>query len=195
MPNLEYYVMDTKYDETYPTLAARNECPHTYDYVVDCEKIDNPETSEFQFRHPIPRKPVFGDYFDAQSKPVVSEKIKFILEPLNLPGVQFIPAKIYDNKGNIHENYFFMNIYNLIMAVDRENSKYRTSFANDPDCLFLDRFSLNKKVLENIPLDERLIFLLKENKITKIVHSSIVQLILKENPKGIGFTLVEDWHN
>ena len=77
--------------------------------------------------------------------------------------------------------------------MDREKSTFDwdddLSLANP-----IEKLVLNEELLNSIPLEERLIFRLEENKVFEIYHKSIVDTIMATNPEGIMFTSVADWH-
>ncbi|GHU70342.1 hypothetical protein FACS189413_10560 [Bacteroidia bacterium] len=186
----EYYVIERAGDKAYPLLKTANNSIHTSNYLFFNKKneILNPEVMEFVFGKPYPRKPIIGDYF-SQTESIVSEKIKNVLEPLKIKGIQLIPATVTSNKGEVYEGYYYIHIYHRIEAMDRENSKYE----QDDDYFSIDRFFLDKKILEKIPLEERLIFKLKESPTEKLYHKSIVDAIVAVNPTGVQFIKVEKW--
>lgn len=191
MNEFEYYIVERDGSQAYPLLATDSDYPHTMMYIRTEELINDPQLTGFKYSDPIPRNPVIGDYF-SQTESVVSKKIKDVLEPLNIKGIQLIPAQITTNKGDVLENYYYIHIANYIMAVDREHSVY-TPDDYDEDILSLDNFKLNESVLNEIELIDRLIFRLKESKSTKIYHKSIVDAIMAVNPTGLKFRKVEDW--
>ncbi|MHC6203421.1 imm11 family protein [Breznakiellaceae bacterium SP9] len=186
----EYYVIERAGNKAYPSVKTDDDSEHTTEYIYDNQEnaIPNPEEMDFVFAEPYPRKPVIGDYF-SQTESIVSEKIKDVLEPLKIKGIQLIPATVTSNKGAVYKNYYYIHIYRHIEAMDRETSKYeqRKNYCS------IERFNLDKKILESIPLEERLIFKLKESSTKKLYHKSVVDAIMATNPEGVLFIKVEDW--
>ncbi|GHU05788.1 hypothetical protein FACS1894158_09820 [Betaproteobacteria bacterium] len=190
-PNeFDYYVIERAGDKAYPLLKADDNSEHTEEYIYDNKEneISNPKVMEFAFGKPYPRKPIIGDYL-SQPDSIVSEKIKNVLAPLKIKGIQLIPATVTSNKGEVYEGYYYIHIYHLIAAMDRENSKYE----QDDDYFSIDRFNLDTKILEKIPLKERLIFRLEEGETIMLYHKSIVDAIVAVNPTGVQFIKVENW--
>ena len=142
---------------------------------------------EFVFSEPIPSKPVIGDYF-AQPESVISKKIVDILEPMKIKGIQLIPATVKSNKGDIYEDFFYVYIH-YIEAMDKEKTTYELDYG----MYSFDSFLLDEKILRNIPLEERLIFKMVEDRTIMLYHCSIVNAIMATNPEGVKFTKVEDW--
>jgi hypothetical protein len=189
MNEFDYYLIERKGDKAYPLIAGTSGSAHTYEYLEKRgEYIENPQKMEFSFCKPIPRKPVIGDYF-SETESVVSEKIKNVLESMHIKGIQLIPAKVESNKGDIYENFYYIHIYNIIEAMDKENSKFEYEY----EMYYIDSFTLDNKVLEKIPLEERLVFKLKEDITMKLYHKSVADAIMATNPEGVQFIKVEDW--
>ena len=61
------------------------------------------------------------------------------------------------------------------------------------DDFFLDALSLNEKVLDQVPLEERLVFRLEEDP-TFLFHESVVKALEGANLSGLGFIKVKDWN-
>lgn len=160
----EYYVIERKGDKAFPLVWPQKDSKHTIEYIGDNfskyhgKPIPEPELMEFVFADPIPRKPVIGDYF-AEPESVVSKKIADVLEPLKIKGMQLIPATVESNKGDIYEDFYFIYIYHFIEALDKDKTKYKLSKYG---IYRFDNFFLNETILKEIPLEERLVFKLKE---------------------------------
>jgi hypothetical protein len=187
----EYYLIERAGDAAYPLLKCDDDSDHTLKYIHFNKEniIENPQTMEFTFGKPYPRKPVIGDYF-SQPESIVSEKIKNVLEPLQVKTIQLIPATVTSNKGEVYEGFYYIHLYKIIRAMDMKTSEYEQLSGGSYS---IDRFNLDNAILEKIPLEERLIFRLDEYKTMKLYHKSIVDAIMAVNPVGVQFTKVEDW--
>ena len=185
----EYYLIQRKGDKAFPLVSSDRDSKHTRLYLNSKEYIENPNEMEFVFCKPFPRKAVIGDYF-SQTESIVSEKIKLAMEPLNIKGIQLIPATVESNKGGVYEDFYYVHIYHFIEAMDKENSNYELS---QYGMYHIDSFKLDTKVLEKIPLEERLVFKLKEGETKKLYHKSVVDVIMATNPEGVQFIKVENW--
>jgi hypothetical protein len=186
----DYYLIERAGGAAYPLLDETPGSKHTRKYIYNNKEnvIENPETMEFTFGEPYPRKPVIGDYF-SQPESIVSGKIKNVLEPLRIKTIQLIPAIVTSNKGEVYEGFYYIHLYKIIQAMDMKTSKYE----QDDDYFSIDRFNLDTEILGKIPLEVRLIFKLKESPTKKLYHKSIVDAIMAVNPVGVQFTKVEDW--
>ena len=191
----DYYVIDRKGDKAYPLVGPHEDSEHTLLYIGDNfsefreKSIPNPKPVEFVFCDPIPRKPVIGDYF-SDPESIISKKIADEMKPMNIKGIQLIPATVESNKGNVYEDFFWIYIHHYIEAMDKD----KTNFELSKYGLYrFDSFTLDEKILTEIPLEERLIFKLKEKSSIKLYHCSVVDIIMSTNPEGVMFTKVEDW--
>ncbi|GHV35523.1 hypothetical protein FACS1894178_5270 [Bacteroidia bacterium] len=184
----EYYFIGRANNPQHPLLIADNDCPP---YLRKEEYIENPETMAFCFGKPIPRKPKMADYH-SQPKSVISKKIFDVLDNMNVKGIQLIPAVIRGKKGETYENYWYIHIINSYPALDREKSIYTwDDFIEVASPL--KKVVLNEDFLKTIPLEERLIFYLKENGVKQFFHKSVVDAIMATNPEGVAFYNVKEW--
>lgn len=193
----EYYIIERKGNKAYPLVVGAPGSSHTYLYIGDNfspyheTEIPDPKTMEFIFQDPIPRKPVIGDYFFGSSESIVSKKIADAIIPMNIKGIQLIPATVRSNKGDLYEDYYYIHIYHYIEAMDKDNSDFELRPSGRG--YSIDSFNLDKNVLKEIPLEERLVFKLKEKGVMKLYHRSVVDAIMATNPEGVQFIKVEDW--
>jgi len=185
----EYYFIGRENNDQYPLLIADTDCPP---YLRKEEFIENPETMKFCFGKPIPRKPKMVDYHSA-IYPVVSQKIYDVLAPMNIKGIQLIPAIITGEKNEIYENYWFINICNLFPALDREKSV--CEWDSMGVAFYMETIVLNEDYLKTIPLEERLVFFLSENRVKQFFHKSVVDAIMATNPEGLRFYNVREWED
>ena len=186
--NKEYFRIGRVNNNSYPILAVSNGGI----YERKRNYVENPEPMEYRIKGTVPAKVSMVDFHKTPYS-VVSQKIHDILAKLNIKGLQLIPATIIGKNDEKFEKYWFLNIYNKISAMDREKSTFDwdddLSLANP-----IEKLVLNEKLLSGIPLEERLIFRLEENKVFEIYHKSVVDAIMATNPEGIMFTSVADWH-
>lgn len=151
-------------------------------------KVSENHLVEFQFKFPIPWHYRLADVHGYAQYLVVSDKIKNILAPMNLKNMQFLPATIKNPKtGDIYSGYWALHIYNLICCLDRGKSIYET-FDEDDDHVFdIEKLVLDNRMLEKIPLEERLVFALGEEGLEIFFHISVAEKIIAAKPKGVMF--------
>jgi hypothetical protein len=187
----DYYLMDEDYRETSPLLEEEDD--QDIWFLEGNEPVEMEEPVRLCFGDPIPKKPILIDYHSMPDS-VVSKKIYDVLAPMNIYGIQLIPAVIRNNKTKkLYDNYWVIYVYNEIACLDRENADYEIDEDNgkvdDIETLVLD-----KKILSEIPLEKRLAFLLGEARSKCIYHKSVVEAIMSVNPEGIAFCPIEEWH-
>lgn len=184
----EYYIITRANNPNYPLLIEDEGSPY---YIKQKEYIPNPERMFFCIGAPIPRKPKLVDYHPVPYT-VVSDKIESILAPLSIDGIQFIPATITGKDDELHENYFYLHIYNIYDALDEVSSIY------DWDDFIEQAENIEKIVISSrlmdMPLENRLIFKLKEDPTFELYHKSVVDQVMSSNPEGIRFISVDEWN-
>lgn len=182
-----YYFIERDNNDQYPLLKTDANCPP---YLRKKEFIENPETMSFALAKPIPRKPKMVDYHPAPY-PVVSKKIHDALAPMNIKGIQFIPAIITGKNNEIYEDYWFLNICNQYPALDKEKSNCEWNSLGL--AYLMMSIVLNEEYLKTIPLEERLVFFLSENGVKQFFHKSVVDAIMAINPVGLKFYNIREW--
>ena len=78
------------------------------------------------------------------------------------------------------ENYFVVNIYNLVDALGLTNSKYDIFVVGDNEnIVVIEKYALKKEKISDVD-----IFKLKDNTIPKFISEKVVNLIKKNNLTG-----------
>lgn len=183
----EYYRVNRSKDNTIPLLEVEDNCP---EYLNLNTPIENPKLMLFRFGKPVPKKPLMADYHSSPNS-VISKKIYDVLSPRKIEGIQLLPARIRGKGKDVFNDYWAIHIFNKIKCIDIRKSDCEIrefSIAN------VHSIVLDTKVLENIPLEKRLIFRLKESFSYQLFHVSIVEAILESEPVGIRFTNIENWN-
>ena len=146
----EYYKIGRSNDKNIPLLEESSDCP---DYLYEEGPIENPKLMLFELGDPVPRKPKMADYH-ASPNTVVSKKIFNILSPLKIEGIQLLPATI-TIKNEVLKDYWALHIYHHIKCVDTKLSECAIKSTR---LSRVNKLVLDKKILEKIPLNKRLIF-------------------------------------
>ena len=188
----EYYVVFPQITADVPRVTVSSDLE-----VNLALKIKHPlnEISfiEFEFREPYPKKPKIVDYFTNGGFGTISEKLNQVLEPLNIKGIQLIPATVDNPKSReIYKNYYFLHIYNYLNCLDMDKSNYTKSLIGT--IRVIEKIVLDTAVLSKIPLEDRLIFRLGELYTFSLFHQSVVEKIMAVNPEGLRFVKVEDFN-
>ena len=125
---------------------------------------------------------------------VFSSRIIGMLQAMNIPDVQYIPARIYRHKpkDTFSDDYYILHILKRIDCFDKEKSIWKAGYGGEGVGI-IDSLVLDSKVLETIPINERLIFQLDENPHRILFHKSIAEEINGLNPKGVYFYDLATW--
>ena len=184
----EYYNAFRVNDDSIPLLASDTGNPR---YLYENHFIKDPELMLFKLSKPIPKNPKMADYLMSDDA-VISKKIFDVLEPLDIAGVQFLPARIKGKDDEVITDYWAVHAYNEIKCVDEKLSDCKIEISG---LGYVKKIVLDKKILREIPLKERLIFRLKEDSAYVLFHASIVEKIMAVNPTGVKFTDIEKWND
>ena len=156
---------------------------------------DDYDTLELHLRNRV-AKPRIEDYHTVFGiKHVVSSRLRLSLEEMSPVNMQFLPATIHAN-GDEYNDYFIVNCYNVIPAMDKEKSFWKKSRNTMPgrEVLSIDKLVIDRTKLKDIPLSERLIFSLGECRSYTLFHESVIRNIEKTDPKGLYAVPVEAWY-
>lgn len=189
MNEFEYYLIGGDGDPSTPLLAP-DEGQSTR--ILHKEiPYDGLEPIRLRFNNPIPKNPKMRDYHSLPTS-VVSKKVRDTLAPMNIYGIQFIPAVIRNElNGDVYQDYYIIHVFNQIEALDREKAEYTTSDLMKYGISQINKLVLDQKILENIPLEKRLVFYLKESISKRIYHKSIVDAVMAIEPDGLRFGKIE----
>lgn len=141
---------------------------------------------------PVPPQPVMVDHHSLP-QPVVSPRLKNVLEQMQLHGVQLVPADV--RAGDIVLRYWLLHFWHRIGCMDRERSQFTLS-PSGRVLLSLDRLVLDENVLGDVPLPKRLAFRLAGAGV-HLVHRAVVDRVmgLTPPPEGLRFIPVPEWND
>ncbi len=158
------------------------------------ERVDTNKIIHLTFNPPFPPKPDMTDYLFLQCRAVFSKKIYDILKTVEIKAFQLVPALIKDPQGNEYSDYWIAGVYNEYAFLDKNNSKF--SRIDSSGCWkMIKSMVIDQKLMSEVPLEERLIYVGKESSAYVYYHKSIVDLIMSVNPTGVKFIPVEEWEN
>ncbi|MFP2928533.1 imm11 family protein [Pyxidicoccus sp. 3LG] len=183
----EYFVLLRARSQQHPLLSWDQD----YLAFLGGEPVEVQEPVKLKLGEPVPPKPVMADHHSLPS-PVVSSRLKDVLDAAQLPGIQFVPADV--QAGDEVLRYWLVHMWRRLTCVDRERSVL--TLYPDGDILDIDRLVLDENVLREIPLRERLAFRLEED-IVHIFHSTVVERVmsLTPPPEGLRFVPVPEWND
>lgn len=184
--DFEYYRVHRKNDKTIPLLDPDSGCPR---YLSKKVPIEDPELMVFKLGQPVPKAPKMADYHSSPNS-VISKKIYDVLSPLKIEGLQLLPSTIRVNDDEVYSNYWAMHIYQRIQCINAAKSD---CVIDDISLGYVKKLVLDHDALKAIPLKNRLIFRLQEDRSYELFHASVVDAIMKVNPEGIRFTNINEW--
>jgi hypothetical protein len=185
----EYFVIESAPNNNHPLLEM--------DEVVGFgrpEPLVLSRPVELRLGAPVPRNPVMVDHHSLP-QPVFSARIVDVLEPLGLYGVQFVPADVKVQADDVRR-YWVLHVYNEIPCADRQRSVLSID-EEDGMVLGIDALVLDERVLQDIPLERRLVFVLAESTSTYVFHHSVVERVhaLTPQAEGLRFIRVDRWND
>ncbi|HYD42484.1 MAG TPA: DUF1629 domain-containing protein [Anaeromyxobacter sp.] len=152
------------------------------------ELIDVSTPIPLKLGAPVPHAPVMVDYH-VLPEPVVSERLKAVLEPMDLFMVQLVPAEVDVNGTRL--SYWLLHVRNSIECLDMKRTQCRRSRRGA--ITILEKIVLDEKKLEEIPEEKRLLFHPREYGTIWLVHDKLKAVIEAVNPVGLRFFHTRDW--
>ena len=188
--NQEYFFIRRK-GINYPLIDYINWPDSDIDFLKDI--YNEGKIIPFKYGDPIPDKPELGDLHGCGYKLIISNRLKEQLETMNLKKVQFIPATIQNQAEEIVDGYYIIHVHHFIQAMDKNNSDWKKDRKNPDRAVRINKIVLDNNYLEEIPLEDRLVFALKEHPLTTVYHRSVVEKMLTLQPTGVGVYCLADW--
>jgi hypothetical protein len=184
----EYFVLLRARAQQHPLLAWGQ----SYRAFLKARPVEVLEPVKLRLGEPVPPRPVMVDHHSLPS-PVVSSRVKEVLEAAQLQGVQLVPADV--QAGDEVLRYWLVHMWRRLACVDRKHSAL-TLDPTDGDILDIDKLVLDEDVLRDIPLQERLAFRLEEA-VVHVFHRSVVDRVMSLTPpaEGLRFIPVSDWND
>jgi hypothetical protein len=188
--NFDYYLINPIITKRTVLLMGRDGIDTEFLFYE--KTVDDNHLAHLQFLMPHRNPDMNVDFFDLETRAVFSKKVYTALKQyIPIKNLQLVEAIIHD-KGKEYKNLWIAHVYRLILSFDVKLSTYDEI---DEDGLWfgLEKIVLDKDLLSKIPLEDRLIFLAKEDCAFTLYHKSIVDIIMSVNPIGFQFIKVEDW--
>ncbi|GHU11170.1 hypothetical protein FACS1894151_10820 [Spirochaetia bacterium] len=190
----EYYVINVDGAKNHPLLAwgKTRRGPFLNSALIDEKTLSLP--LQIVFDEPYPKQYEMADFLMLGAQFACSETLRKIFEKNKVYGIQFIPIEISSNKKEIIKGHYVIHFWNRLRAIDENNYE-----GGKPDefgeILDLNHFSLNEKMLNKIPLEKRLVFVLEEDPGIINVHKSIYDIMVSEKISGFMGCKVSEWNN
>jgi hypothetical protein len=128
-------------------------------------------------------------------RPVVSTRLRDVLDDLKLHGVQLVPADVRITGVDVRR-YWLVHAYQRIPCIDKEHSRLLLD-EDDGEVLGIQRLALDANALEEIPEENRRVFRLAESPSVHLFHRTVVDRVmsLTPSPEGLRFIPVPDWND
>ncbi len=184
----EYYILESNKDS----------CLFSWDQRSGKFGMGKPaeytEPVKMRLGEPIPDQPNYLDLHEAPA-PVVSKSVAEVLAPLNIYGIQLVPAHVRHSKDPFSDiqHYWFIHIWHRISCLDRDKSELE--LLRTGSIFGIDKLVIDEKALDSFELKNRLIFELAEKTSIVFIHQSIKEAIMSVNPTGFRFINATEWHS
>lgn len=187
----EYFVMERENNDDYPLFSWDQP---SGEFGLG-RPVTHTERLKFRLGEPISPNFQWADFHEAPA-PVVSEKLFRVLVPLDIYGVQLVPAEVRDPKVPFPEtkDYWLMHVWNRIACINKEHSLLDVDEV-DGRIWSIDKLVLDDRTLSSFDLPKRLVFSLTESTSVTLVHQTIRDEILAVDPTGIRFFNANDWNS
>ncbi len=185
----EYYVMESENNDDYPMFSWDQA---SGDFGLG-KPVEWKDPLKLKLSDPAPGFRLV-DFHEAPA-PVVSRRIVDSLLPLDLYGVQFVPAKVRNPEDKSFEprDYWLIHVWNRIACLDREESDLE--LYDDGTIFGIEEFVLDEEKLEEVEPGKRMIFELGEKTSVLLVHETVKKAIESAEPKGIHFYKASEWYS
>jgi len=196
--DFDYYLIEKDGNYMSPSLMENDDDDDDtdgFDYLYDMELAPENTTSYLTFSPPFPKKPEMVDYHFFEGWQVYSKKIYDVLKTKEIKGLQLVPCIIHSNKGLEYKDYWIANVYQEYAFLDPDKSDREGSINAKGSWAMVNSMVLDKEKVLQVPLEERLLFVVKESCGYMLYHKTVVDLIMSVNPIGLKFIHINDWYN
>ncbi len=192
MLQAEYYVIERENNDNYPLFSWDQK---RGEFSMG-KPVEYKDPVKLKLGEPISPNFEWADYHSLP-KPVISKQIADVLAPLNIYGIQLVPAEVRNPKGGPFadvKNYYFLHVWNRIHCLDKEQSELDLD-EDDGRIWEIEKLVLDEKTLGMFELRKRLVFELTEKTSVTLFHQSIKEVIMAINPKGFRFIKATEWYS
>ena len=189
----DYYLIEAD-QGNYPRLevdddfeGSANSCVFSYDEEAPDDAVAHLKFGYSEKGFTMP------DYLWCDCRAVFSKKIYDVLKDVAIKDFKLVPTIIKGKKSEEYTDYWSTNVYGEELAfLDKDNSKF-SRIDSSGRWKMIKSMVIDKELMSQVPLEERLIYTGKESSAYMYYHKSIVDLIMSVNPTGVKFISVEEW--
>lgn len=195
MNTFDYYLIESDGAFDSPLLVNDDDTnPGGTMFLRRQKKVETETPVYLVYNPPIPQKPQMTDYLWLTNRAVFSQKIHDVLQHVPIKDFQLVPAVIKGKKDEEYTGYWIANIYREFAFLDKNASIY-DSVTSKGRWSGIDKMVIDKELMSEVPLEDRLMYVGKESSAYVFYHKSIVDIIMSVNPTGVVFVPVEQWRN
>ena len=193
--DFDYYLIDCECFDDVPLLQDDDEFDaFGVGFLSQYSPVKPDYVAHITFGPPIPPKPRLSDAMSLRGDcSVFSKKIHDVLSKHPIKTLQLVPTVIRGKKGETFDNYWIANILLKMFSFDEEKTEYGRISKVTGAWKNIKKIVLDKEKLAAVPLEDRLVFVSKENPAFIVYHKSVADIILSTNAEGIIFTPVEEY--
>lgn len=192
--NFNYYVLQpiinsrTAFLTNDPTVN-----PDGADFLRLNKIVEKPSTVHLRLAFPVTDPDMTMDYFDLDTFAVFSQKVcdALIKNKVSVNDLQLINAVVSINAEE-YNDFTIAYVHRKLKTFDEELSDVKRK-SRDGRWISIKKIILDKNILSQIPLEDRLTYKSAEYSSLKLYHESIVDIIKSVNPTGVRFTPIEEW--
>jgi hypothetical protein len=201
----EYFFISSADDESLPSLTATDETiEESYGYYHGEKPTDSPTlvffngAKDWQRKRGISVSQIIPDILFDGKNLVVRSKTRDAIVGLDIPGLATYPCVYYHNDRKKHDDFWYLAFSDKFDSWDRIASEYEMD--TDP-CVSgsgeilhqVYSMSLNKKLLDSVPVQKRLLFKMGGCLGAYIVcHASLLD-IFSSSLNSLKFVRVSDY--
>ncbi|MHC6203422.1 imm11 family protein [Breznakiellaceae bacterium SP9] len=193
--DFDYYLIDCECFDDMPLLQDDDEFDtFGVGFLSQYSPVQPDYVAHITFGPPIPPKPRLSDAMSLRGDcSVFSKKIYDVLSRHPIKTLQLVPTLIRGKKGETFDNYWIANILLKMASFDEEKTEYGRISKVTGEWKNIKSIVLDKEKLAAVPLEDRLVFVSKENPAFIVYHKSVADIILSVNAEGIVFTPIEEY--
>lgn len=187
----DYYVMESENNDDYPLFAW----DQTSEDIIKGVPVKSVTPRMVRLSEPLSPGYKLVDYH-VIPEPVLSTRFKNVLAMLGIPGVQLLPLilNLPRPRTPLADAYWLLHAASAIACLDKDQSD--VEYSKSGSTIFgINKLVLDEKILANIPLEKRLLFVLVENVSVYLLHKSVVETINNSQFTGCRFFRVSDWNS
>ena len=190
----DYYLIQAD-KGNYPHLEVDDDFNEGFNSEIFSYDREAPDGAEahVKFRY-VEKGFTMPDYHWCSCRHIFSKKIYDVLKDVAIKDFKLVPTIIRGKKDEEYTDYWTANIFRKFAFLDEEKSEFDCKLSSG-SWNGIEKMVINQELMSAVPLEERLIYIVKEGSAHVLYHKSIVDLIMSVNPTGVRFISIEEWED